>query len=76
MYELNWEEFKNLKHKVQDDTIKELEVSFITQNLERANGNISLAARMMGIQRTNLHALMKKYNISVKTNSCLKHGQG
>ncbi|MBF0297912.1 MAG: sigma-54-dependent Fis family transcriptional regulator [Oligoflexia bacterium] len=64
----NWEEFKTYKHKVQDDTIKELEKNFIIQNLERANGNVSLAARILGIQRTNLHAIIKKYHINVKTN--------
>lgn len=64
---LNWEEFKNYKHKVQDDTVKELEKNFIIQNLERANGNVSLAARMLGIQRTNLHAIIKKYNINIRS---------
>ncbi|MBF0363412.1 MAG: sigma-54-dependent Fis family transcriptional regulator [Oligoflexia bacterium] len=72
---LNWEEFKNYKHKVQDDTIKELEKNFIIQNLERTNGNVSLAAKMLGIQRTNLHAIIKKYNIHVRSNSLNNSGE-
>lgn len=59
-----WEEFKKLKHQVRDAAIQELEHRFLAEALDRSGGNVSKAAKEIGIQRTNLHALMQKYSIT------------
>jgi len=61
----NWEDFKKLKQQVRDATGQELERRYVTETLERCDGNVSRAAKEIGIQRTNLHALMRRYGISV-----------
>jgi len=43
----------------------DLEVSLIKKALHKAKGNVSIAARFLGITRPTLYDLMKKYNISV-----------
>jgi DNA-binding NtrC family response regulator len=60
----SWEEFKKLKQQVREAAVEELERRFIIQALERHGGNVSKAAEEVGIQRTNLHALMRKYGLS------------
>jgi transcriptional regulator of acetoin/glycerol metabolism len=40
-----------------------LELRFLTETLLRCQGNVSRAAEEIGIQRTNLHALMRKYGL-------------
>jgi DNA-binding NtrC family response regulator len=58
-----WEEFKRLKQQVRDAAVQEIERRFIMGSLERCGGNVSRAAEEIGIQRTNLHALMRKYGL-------------
>jgi DNA-binding NtrC family response regulator len=41
-----------------------LERRFLVDALERCGGNVSRAAEEIGIQRTNLHALMRKYGLT------------
>ena len=60
----NWEDFKQLKQQVRDAAVQQLERRFLVEALERCNGNVSRAAEEIGIQRTNLHALMRKYDIA------------
>ena len=60
----NWEEFKKLKQQVRDAAVQELGRRFLTETLERSGGNVSKAAEEIGIQRTNLHALMRKYGMT------------
>ena len=60
----DWEEFKRLKQQVRDAAVQELERRFLTQALERSEGNVSKAAEAVGMQRTNFHALMRKYSLS------------
>jgi DNA-binding NtrC family response regulator len=60
----NWEEFKKLKQQVRDKAVLDLECRFIVEALQRTGGNVSKAAEEIGIQRTNLHALMRKYGLS------------
>jgi len=43
---------------------KNIETKLIKEALEEARGNVSLAAKMLGITRPTLYDLMKKYNIS------------
>jgi DNA-binding NtrC family response regulator len=59
-----WEEFKRLKQQVRDAAVDQLERRFLAESLERCGGNVSRAAEEIGIQRTNLHALMRKYGLS------------
>ena len=59
-----WEEFKRLKQHVRDAAVHQLERRFLVEALERCGGNVSRAADEIGIQRTNLHALMRKYELT------------
>lgn len=59
-----WEEFKLLKQQVRDTAVQQLERRFLVEALERCGGNVSRAAEEIGIQRTNLHALIRKYGLS------------
>jgi len=64
----NKEELYELKRNIKDKAIAEVEKSFIFDALERNNWNVSKAARETGFQRSNFHALMKKYDISSHQN--------
>jgi len=57
-------ELSKLKKKVKDQAIAEVEKTFIIETLKRNNWNVSQAARKTGFQRTNFHALMRKYKIN------------
>jgi DNA-binding NtrC family response regulator len=59
-----WEEFKKLKQQVRDNAVQDLECRFVAEALRRSDGNVSKAAEEIGIQRTNLHALIRKYGLS------------
>jgi DNA-binding NtrC family response regulator len=59
-----WEKFKELKQQVRDAAVEQLERRFLAEALERSGGNVSKAAEEIGIQRTNLHALLRKYGLS------------
>lgn len=58
-----WEEFKRLKQEVRDSAVEQLERRFLTETLTRFGGNVSRAAEEVGIQRTNLHALLRKHGL-------------
>ena len=58
-----WEEFKKLRKYIQDNAVAEIEKRFLREALKLANGNISLAAKEVGMHRTNFHLLLRKYNI-------------
>jgi len=59
----SWDEFKRLKQQVRDSVVEDLERRFLIESLRRCEGNVSRAAEEIGIQRTNLHALMRKYGL-------------
>jgi DNA-binding NtrC family response regulator len=59
-----WEEFKRLKQQVRDSAVEQLERRFLLDALQRCGGNVSHAAEEVGIQRTNLHALMRKHGLT------------
>jgi len=59
----NWQEFKKLKQQVRDAAAHDLERRFLAAAIERSGGNVSRAAEDVGIQRTHLHALMRKYGL-------------
>jgi DNA-binding NtrC family response regulator len=57
------EELKNLKRKIRESSVQELEKLFIEESLIRNNWNVSKAARDVSMQRSNFQALMRKYGI-------------
>ena len=62
----NWEEFKIYKQKVKNDVVGQIEKDFLIAALKDGGGNVSRAAKKIGMQRTNFHSLLKKYRINVK----------
>jgi DNA-binding NtrC family response regulator len=58
-----WEEFKKLKQQARDAVVQELECRFLTELLQRCGGNVTKAAQDAGMQRTHLHALIRKYGL-------------
>ncbi len=63
---VTWEEFKRFKQQARDAAVLDLERRFLTQALRHSDGNVSRAAEMVGMQRTNFHALMRKCDLSVE----------
>ncbi len=61
-----WEDFKIYKHQAQNEVILKIEKHFIIEALKRAKGNISNAAKNVGMQRTNFHSLLQKHNLDGK----------
>jgi DNA-binding NtrC family response regulator len=59
----NWDDFKKLKQQVREAAVEDLERRFLTEALRRCDGNVSRAAEEIGIQRPNLHALMRRYGL-------------
>ncbi|MFH1742870.1 MAG: sigma-54 dependent transcriptional regulator [bacterium] len=59
-----WERFKDLKRRVRDAAVHELEKRFLVEALERSGGNVSQAAELVGMQRTQFHALMSKHGLT------------
>jgi DNA-binding NtrC family response regulator len=62
------DELKELKKKIRESSVQEIEKLFIEEALVRNNWNVSRAAREANMQRSNFQALMRKYNIK-KQNS-------
>ena len=58
------EELKNLKKKIRESSVQEIEKLFVEEALIRNNWNISKAAREVNMQRSNFQALMRKYRIT------------
>lgn len=67
------EELKVVKKQLRSRSVEKIERDFIVDALKRNSWNVSRAARDVGMQRTNFHSLIKKYNITVKPESSL-HG--
>jgi DNA-binding NtrC family response regulator len=61
-----WEEFKKYKQQIQNDAAAKVEKRFIIEALKQAEGNITRAAQIVGIQRPNFHLLMQRHNITNK----------
>ncbi|MBI5212694.1 MAG: sigma-54-dependent Fis family transcriptional regulator [Nitrospirae bacterium] len=57
-------ELKKKKKDLRNKSIEEIERNFLLTALKRNNWNITKAAAEVGMQRTNFHALLKKYNIT------------
>ncbi len=61
----NIEELKALKKKIIENAIQPMEKSFLTAALTSEKGNITRAAKRVGMQRSNFSALLKKHNLSI-----------
>ena len=58
------EELKKVKKDLRLKSVEDIEKNFLSAALQRNNWNITKAAREVGMQRSNFHGLLKKYNIS------------
>jgi transcriptional regulator with GAF, ATPase, and Fis domain len=59
----SWAEFRVLKRRTVDAVISDLERRFLSEALARSGGNVSRAAELVGMQRTNFHALLRKHGL-------------
>ncbi len=57
------DQLKEVKRKLRKASVEEIERLFVIEALRRAGWNITKAAKEVGMQRTNFHALMRKYGI-------------
>jgi DNA-binding NtrC family response regulator len=60
------EELKEAKKCLRREAVREVEGAFVTDALERNDWNVTRAARDVGMQRSNLHALVRKYGLTRK----------
>jgi DNA-binding NtrC family response regulator len=58
-----WAEFKEYKRQARDALLQELDRRFLGEALQRSAGNVTRAAEDVGMLRTNLHALLRKYGL-------------
>jgi len=61
-----WAEFKEYKRQARDALLQDLEKRFLVEALRRSGGNVTRAAEDIGMLRTNLHALLRKYNLTAE----------
>ena len=62
-------EFLELKRRLKDQVVDDLERVFVRSALERSGWNISRAAKEVGMQRQNFQALMRKHGIRSEQDS-------
>jgi len=60
------EELKKVKKELRLKSVEQVERSFVLRALERNDWNITRAAKDVGMQRTNFHALIRKHRIPVR----------
>jgi DNA-binding NtrC family response regulator len=58
-----WEAFRALKRQLAYAAVNELEHRFLSAALARSGGNVTKAAEDVGMQRTHLHALIRKHRL-------------
>ncbi len=59
----NVSELKNSKRQLKEKVYEQLERAFVYNALDQTGWNVKQAAAHVGMQRTNFHALMRKYRI-------------
>jgi DNA-binding NtrC family response regulator len=60
------EELKQMKKYLRESAVENVEKMFVLEALNRNEWNVTRTAKEVGMQRTNLQALMRKYNIRVR----------
>jgi transcriptional regulator of acetoin/glycerol metabolism len=50
-------------HGARDRVLTDFELSYLSWLVDRANGNMSRAARIAGVDRTTLYRLMEKHGL-------------
>ncbi len=60
------EELKEIKKKLRERIVEDVERTFVLNALERHNWNVTRAAEEVGMIRTNFQALMRKYNLRAR----------
>lgn len=63
---LTMDELKKRKKKLRHKSVEDIEKTFLLEALRRNHWNVSKAAAEVNMQRTNFHALLKKYKLSKK----------
>ena len=58
------DELKDLKKKIRESSVQEVEKAFLEEALTRNDWNISRAARDVNMQRSNFQAMMRKYGLT------------
>jgi DNA-binding NtrC family response regulator len=58
-----WAGFKEYKRQARDALLQDLDRRFLSEALQRSAGNVTRAAEDVGMLRTNLHALLRKYGL-------------
>jgi len=60
------QELKEAKQRLRRKAVREVERAFVANALERNGWNVTRAAREVGMQRSNFHALVRKHNLNRK----------
>jgi transcriptional regulator with PAS, ATPase and Fis domain len=60
------EELKRIKKEIRQKAVRKVEKNFILNALVKNNWNVTQAAKSVGLQRSNFHNLMKKYEITLQ----------
>ena len=61
------EELKSVKRHLLENQFGQIEKAFLQKALSAADGNITRAAQMVGMQRSNFSALMKKHGLTANS---------
>ncbi len=60
------EELKQVKKRLREKVVEDIERTFVLNALERHNWNVTRAAEEVGMLRPNFQALMKKFNFRIR----------
>ena len=61
------EELNRVKKHLIDDYFGQIQKAFLLKALKECRGNITRAAEKVGMKRPNFHSLMKKHQLTTKT---------
>ena len=62
-----WNDFRRFRRQMERAAVHDLEQRFLKTALERSGGNVSRTAQEIGMQRTHLHALLRRHGIKART---------
>ncbi len=63
----NAKELKELKKVIRKKSVEDIERLFLTRSLNRNGWNVTRSAKEVGMDRANFQAMMRKYNITRRT---------